>query len=78
MTVILRVVLTCLVRHYLFRIVLDVVALELDELVEPKFAQSLSSSRVLPSNPRQILFLISNVLIDIIVANLLVLDSRSD
>jgi hypothetical protein len=42
---------------HLFGVILDVVALELNELIESESAQRLSSSRVLPSNPRQILFL---------------------
>lgn len=41
--------------HRLFRVVLDVVALELDELVKPKPTQRLSSSRILPSDPSKIL-----------------------
>jgi hypothetical protein len=42
-------------RRLLFWIVLDVVALELDELIEAEPAQRLSFTRILPSDPRQIL-----------------------
>ena len=40
----------------LFRVVLDVVALELDELVKSKFGKCLSFARVFPAYPRKILF----------------------
>jgi hypothetical protein len=42
-------------HYHLFGVVLDVVALELDELVETKFAQRLSLARILPADPREIL-----------------------
>lgn len=42
-------------HYHLFRVVLDVVALELDELVEAKFAERLPLARVLPADPREIL-----------------------
>jgi hypothetical protein len=40
----------------LFRVILDVVTLELDKLVEAKFGECLSFSRVFPPNPGKILF----------------------
>lgn len=42
-------------QYHLFWVVLDVVALELDELVEAELAQRLSFTGVLPANPRKIL-----------------------
>ena len=45
----------CLMQCRLFRVIFDVVALELDKLVETEFAQSLSLPRVLPANPCKIL-----------------------
>ena len=48
-----------LMQCHLFRVVLDVIALELDELVEAKFAQCLSLSRVLPANPCKILSMLA-------------------
>jgi hypothetical protein len=38
-----------------FRIVFDMVALELNELVEAELAQSLSLSRIFPSDPCKVL-----------------------
>lgn len=49
------VVPTACMHHHLFGVVLDVIALELDELVEAEFAQRLSLARVLPADPREIL-----------------------
>jgi hypothetical protein len=49
------VVPTAFMYYHLFGVVLDVVALELDELVEAKLAQRLSLARVLPADPREIL-----------------------
>lgn len=48
---------TSLMDHIdcLFRIVLDVVALQLDKLLESKSAQSHTATRVLPASPGQIL-----------------------
>ena len=46
------VVRTDIRQTHLFGIVLDVVALQLDELIEAEFAQSLSLSGVFPANPR--------------------------
>jgi hypothetical protein len=58
-TVARQVTLICSVQHYLFRVVFDVVALQLNELIEAELAQRLSSSRILPSDPGQILFLLA-------------------
>jgi hypothetical protein len=77
MTAISRVILARLVGHYLFWIVLNVVALELHELVETESAQRLSLSRVLPSDPGQILSLVSKFYIIVRVIGLLVQGNRS-
>lgn len=47
----------CLMPVHLFRVVLDVIALELDKLIETEFTQSLTSARVFPANPCQVLML---------------------
>lgn len=44
-----------LMQYHLFRVVLDVITLELDKLIEPKLAQCLSFSRIFPADPRKIL-----------------------
>ena len=44
-----------LMQYRLFWVVLDVIALEFDELVETKLAESLSFAGILPSNPCEIL-----------------------
>lgn len=49
------VVPTAFMHYRLFGVVLDVVALELNKLVEAKLAQRLSLTRILPANPREIL-----------------------
>jgi len=38
-----------------FRVILDVIALQLHELIEAEFAQSLSFSAVFPARPREVL-----------------------
>ena len=55
MTATRRVTPACLVQRYLFGVILDVIALELDELIESEPTQRLTLSRVLPSDPGQVL-----------------------
>jgi hypothetical protein len=50
-----------LYRHHLFRVIFDVVALKLDELIEAEPAQRLSLSRILPPHPGEILILLASV-----------------
>ena len=50
---------TAFLQCHLFRVVLDMVALKLDELVEAEPAQCLSFAGILPADPREILELLA-------------------
>lgn len=47
-------------RYRLFRVILDVIALELYKLVEAEFTECLPLSRVLPANPGKILSVLAS------------------
>ena len=60
------------------RIIFYMVALELDKVVEAKFAQCATSSRIFPANPSEVLIIISNKPFVQDEGVLRGLDSRSD